>query len=206
MDVFKTIPLGDHQFKIIRDADPMSPREDDNLGTMACFHSNYQLGDKHEEIWKNDREQTWQNAQEFKKWIGEEKDAGRVIGLPLHLYDHSGITMRTKPFHCPWDSGQVGWIYVTKERVIEEYGNFSEASQATALRCLQGEVETYDQYLMGDIYGFILEGPVCDHECSCDVQREQVDSCWGFYGSDPLENGMADGLSDEHRELLKAGA
>ena len=31
---------------------------------------------------------------------------GMVI-LPLYLYDHSGITMNTCGFSCPWDSGQV---------------------------------------------------------------------------------------------------
>ena len=37
---------------------------------------------------------------------------GMVI-LPLYLYDHSGITMNTCGFSCPWDSGQVGWIYAS---------------------------------------------------------------------------------------------
>lgn len=194
MDVYKTITLGDCQLKIIRDVNSESPREWDNLGTMTCFHNSYQLGDKHD-----------QDAQDFKKWIGKEIDEGRVIGLPLYLYDHSGITMSTKPFSCHWDSGQVGWIYVSKEDVVKEYGDFSEATQAKVLRYLQGEVETYDQYLMGDIYGFVLEGPVCD-KCESDGSREDIESCWGFYGDDPLTNGMSDSFSDEHVELLKAGA
>ena len=31
-----------------------------------------------------------------------------VVILPLYLHDHSGLTMNTSGFHCPWDSGQVG--------------------------------------------------------------------------------------------------
>lgn len=34
----------------------------------------------------------------------------KFLMLPLYLYDHSGITMNTTGFSCPWDSGQVGWI------------------------------------------------------------------------------------------------
>ena len=33
-----------------------------------------------------------------------EQMEGMVI-LPLYLYDHSGITMNTTGFSCPWDSG-----------------------------------------------------------------------------------------------------
>ena len=44
---------------------------------------------------------------------------GMVI-LPLYLYDHSGITMNTCGFSCPWDSGQVGWIYADKAMIDKE--------------------------------------------------------------------------------------
>ena len=37
---------------------------------------------------------------------------------------------------------------------------------------LKDEVEVYDQYIRGDVYGFIIE----------DLQGNNVDSCWGFYG------------------------
>lgn len=40
---------------------------------------------------------------------------GQYVILPLYLYDHSGITISTGPFSCPWDSGQVGWIYAPKD-------------------------------------------------------------------------------------------
>ena len=47
--------------------------------------------------------------------------------LPLYLYDHGGITMSTNPFSCPWDDGgQVGWIYASKQKFIDETG-YSEA-------------------------------------------------------------------------------
>lgn len=67
---------------------------------------------------------------------------------------------------------------------------------------LKGEVETYDQYLRGDVYGFVVEKKVgC--ECCGHVETEEVDSCWGFFGSDPIENGMKDNLSKEYHPLLE---
>lgn len=42
--------------------------------------------------------------------------------LPLYLYDHSGTIMNTTGFSCPWDSGQVGWIFCSHKRMKEETG------------------------------------------------------------------------------------
>jgi len=43
------------------------------------------------------------------------------IILPLYLYDHSGITMNTTGFSCGWDSGQVGYIVMSYEKIRKEY-------------------------------------------------------------------------------------
>lgn len=191
--VAKTIKFEDgHQLKIIADESPDSPREWDNLGTMVCFHRRYQLGDKHE----------FDTPEDFREFLHDEDIA---VVLPLYLYDHSGITMSIHPFSCSWDSGQVGWIYVTNETVRGEYGNLTPDSIKLAKRILEGEVEAYNQYIRGDIYGFELLAP---HNCDCDecsCEGEHVDSCWGFYGSDPVENGMVDHLAAKYRKEIMAG-
>jgi hypothetical protein len=38
-------------------------------------------------------------------------------------------------------------------------------------------VETWNQYLSGDVYGFIIE----------DGEGTDVDSCWGFYGLETVK-------------------
>nr|VUX18845.1 Uncharacterised protein [Faecalibacterium prausnitzii] len=48
------------------------------------------------------------------------------IVLPLYLYDHSTLAMSMESFvgravHAEWDSGQVGWIYVSKADIRAEY-------------------------------------------------------------------------------------
>lgn len=93
------------------------------------------------------------------------------ILIPLYLYDHSGITMSTSPFSCPWDSGQVGWIYCTPEMLRMEFGSTAKASVANARDMMEAEVRTYDCYLRGECYGYQLY-----------LSGEEVDSCWGFLG------------------------
>ena len=49
----------------------------------------------------------------------------KYLMLPLYLYDHSGLAMSTESFsgrapHAEWDSGQVGWIYVSKEDALKD--------------------------------------------------------------------------------------
>lgn len=171
--------------KIIQDFDPQNPRDDDNLGTMICFHSRYNLGDKHD----------FKSVQEFKEWWMENAESG--VTLPLYLYDHSGVTMSTGPFSCPWDSGQVGWIYVTAETIKQEFPckRTSKKIRNKVIAILEAEVQTYDQFLTGDIWGFEIERKEDD-------EWEHADSCWGFYGHDPKENYMWEHWSEEIRKLV----
>lgn len=181
----------------------------DNLGTMAYKHRNYTLGDERisdaidwlegelnispKGIYSNDR------LSEL-----EDKFFDKYIGHKLYLYDHSGITISTSPFSCPWDSGQVGYIYVSKEKVREEYGikRVTNKWKDKILSHLDNEVEEFDTYLRGDVFAFEI----------VNENDEMIESCGGFYGDDFTKNGMADhidfsslGLSnyDELIEMLK---
>lgn len=155
--------------KIFTDEDPPNPRtEYDNLGTMVCFHGRYILGDLNHGY----------SSSDFNGWdalhAGIVKEHGPCIILPLYLYDHSGITMNTTGFACPWDSGQVGFIFVSHETLRGEFGwqAVSKKRQAQAKLWLEGEVETYNQFLTGEVYGIVLE----------DRDETELQSCWGYYG------------------------
>ena len=90
----------------------------------------------------------------------------KFLVLPLYLYDHSGITMNTTGFSCRWDSGKVGYIYAAKDSL--------EDPSVELEKVLISEVEVYDQYLTGDVWGYVIED-----ESGC-----ELDSCWGHYGYD----------------------
>jgi hypothetical protein len=171
MEATETKTIGKYKIEIFQDEDPRSPREDDNLGTMICFHSRYSLGDKHD----------FSTPSEFRKSIRNKRKIGIV--LPLYLYDHSGITMNTSGFSCPWDSGQVGWIFITKEKIREEYSKqrISKQLMNRVREYLIGEVQTYDQYLTGDVYGYRITEIKPDDP---DAEGEEIDSCWGYYGNE----------------------
>lgn len=49
-----------------------------------------------------------------------------------------------------------------------------------ALRWLQGEVETYDMYLQGEVYGYVVDELEDEED---DDWNENTDSCWGFYSN-----------------------
>lgn len=186
---------GRFRIRIMQDEEPDDPRNWDNLGTMVCGHKRYRLGDEQAE--KGEYE-NWE------EWLeGEVLSLHNAFYLPLYLYDHGGITMRTRPFYDPWDSAQVGWIYVTLDRARGEFGDLSfEEMEQRVLGVLEGEVQEYDTYLRGDAYGFeIEEYKYCEH-CKRSAW-EPIDSCWGFLGGDFGENGMKEAVGEEHRELFE---
>jgi|LSQX01.3.fsa_nt_gb hypothetical protein len=99
--------------------------------------------------------------------------------LPIYLYDHSGLTINNSGFSCPWDSGQIGWIYASHDDIKKEYGTLDNETIDKADSLLRAETKEYDSYLRGECYGFIIE-----------KDGEEIDSCWGFIGSfrEALEN------------------
>lgn len=169
--------------EIVTDSNPPNPRTEwDNLGTMVCFHKRYNLGDKHD--YRHGDYGSWD---EMKDAIIKNENVAVI--KPLYLYDHSGITISTGEFSNKWDSGQVGFIFISKAKVRKEYSvkRISKKLLAKIETYIDGEVETYDQYLTGDVYGFKLYNS----------EGEEIDSCWGFYGSDYKTNGIKDHIEGD---------
>ena len=165
-------------YDIIVEQDKLSesPREWDNIGKMFCLHGRYDLGDKHN--FSSDDFDGWDEIEAFLK---SEYDA--VIVLPLFLYDHSGISMKTCRHgqHSAWDCGKVGFIYATREQILENYGckKIGKNIRKKVEDNLISEVETYSHYLEGQVYHYSVE-----------KDGELIDSCGGFYGWDNDKNGL----------------
>lgn len=199
--------------QITQDEHPLNPRVDwDNLGTMICLHGRYDLGDKHS--YRHSDFNDWEGLKQLKQAIM--KDIKEGIILPLYLYDHSGITISYKPFSSRFDSGQVGWIYCSLEDACKNWPcktfedtmpDWLDTSKQITLReatqrALEGEVETYDQYLRGDVYRFkVIERKDCVY-CGAYHERE-LDSCGGFFGDNIKTNGILDHIDDEILDLDK---
>jgi len=163
MSIVRTIEYKGHHIDIYQDPDPENPRDWENVGTMICQHRRYKLGDL-----------TRMSFESAKEVYGKDN----MLYLPLYLYDHSGITMSTKPFSCPWDSGKVGYIFVTEEKVREQWNckHITEKIRKAVYTTLEAEVKLYDYYLTGHVYGYLIRGT--------------GDGCWSFYGTDYEDNGL----------------
>lgn len=196
----------------------------DPMGKMICFHSRYELGDKHdfydpEDFYKSLAAEVLPNIDELIDYIESDffsrhadrageaaadkraeliidalvnmKVSENFIVLPLYLYDHSGLAMSVNRFFCPWDSGQVGYIYLSHEDAKKEYADDDDGTAIEkATRYLAGEVREYSAYLEGDVFGFTITDP----------DGEIIDGCAGFYGFDA----NADYVAEEIRNTIDA--
>jgi len=162
--------------KLYQDEDPSSPKDWDQLGTLVTWHREY--------CFDEDGKKVFGSPQDFLERAGAEG----WIYLPVGMIDHSGISLYVGSGahvmdYGGWDSGQIGFIYTTPKR-IEEMGTPRDGVEA----CLAGEVETWDQFVTGDIYGYVIEGP---SDGDSDSHR---DSCWGFYGFEEAKREMVEML------------
>ena len=153
-----------YTINIVRDADPENPREAyHNVGTkLICWHRRYNLSDKNAEYTGE--------PEDFAAWAKKEK----VLYLPVYLYDHGVLSMSTGSFSCQWDSGQVGYIYMTKESILLEFGGkiLTKKAKEWTYNTLESEVKTYDDYLTGNVWGYEI----------LDEEQEVIESCYGFFG------------------------
>lgn len=249
MNDYETYHYRGCKIRVVQDEDPSSPREWDNLGTMVCWHGRYNLGDERpsEDAGVYLTNLATQACRKFSKLNDDYEQAehdlcsddlkfkrieerwGRARAkvletcytkLPLYLYDHSGITMSTGKFSCAWDSGQVGFIYVSLADVLKEHSlakgtwktrvkkheGGTESLRDYASRVMTGEVSTYDDFITGSVYGYIAEAP----------GGEQIDSCWGYYGYDETKDDSymvkdcakpsIDAYIEEHGPILEPNA
>lgn len=182
--------------EVMNDPEPDNPREWDNLGVMFCSHGRYALGDKNakDKLRKDIRGCSMYRAGWEKKYdfdnnadLAHLAEKCEFVVLPVYLYDHSGLAMNTSGFSCPFDSGQVGIIYATKEKLRNEYGvkRISKETRLKALNALRNEVATYDQYLGGNVWGWTVAD-----------EAGSLDGCWGYFEFESIEDDIKSRLPD----------
>ncbi len=176
MNLYETIDYNGHHINIYYDEDALNPRKDfDNLGTLYTAHRRYRPEKEFDEHF--DIHDVFENR------IGDFKDSflRKYIALPVYLYDHSGQTVSTTPFSCPWDSGFFGIIVVSLEKVRKEYGwkNITAKRREQIEEYLRGEIKTLDDYYTGEVFGYEITPENDD--------KEAIESCWGYFGTDSLK-------------------
>ncbi len=96
----------------------------------------------------------------------------------LEAYIHSGVRLALSgegnfPDRC-WDVSQLGYVFASKS----EWKTRKEARKAAL-----SLVETWNDYLSGDVWGYVVE----DDDGNC------LDACWGFYGDDGKKEAQSEG-------------
>lgn len=148
-----------------------------------------------------------QNLDNFQSALDDDDDDAFRVALDtinkhfviydLYLYDHSGLSIRCgRSFgdidSGGWDSGWVGFIYAHHNLADKEFGGDIKKLQ----ECLRSEVETYDDYLTGNCYGYVIK----------DEDGEEIEdgSCWGFLGDEKYCIEEAKSAADsEIKRILK---
>jgi len=144
--------------EIIPDEDCESPNEWDNDRFIVYDHRDFYVekkGFNPKEIFDYFEE----NA--YKKVLYK----GYFV-FTLYAYIHSGVYLSLGrgryPFNDRWDVSSTGSVLIKRTS-----GTWTEAK---ARKVAEGLIETWNQYLSGDVYGYNIE--------------QLNESCWGYYGKD----------------------
>ena len=133
------------------------PRNWDDLSTMVCFTRNYDLGNKH----------SFSSPEDLSEFLTDNEK--NIVYLPIYIYDHGNITIKSSPFSCQWDSGKIGYIYAYKDKLLEAGFKDDDAM----INYLESEIKTYDDYIQGNCYGYSISND----------DNEILDSCGGYLGA-----------------------
>jgi hypothetical protein len=99
-----------------------------------------------------------------------------IVTWAKHFYDaHLVIPVEFSDGQCngsiyeTYPSGANGCVYVTKEKIEYEWGKGAAATKK-AKSYLRTEIETYNSYVEGEVYGWTA------------TLGEHAESCWGYFG------------------------
>jgi len=178
MEAVNTIEYRECTIEIHYDRDSESPRGWCNIGTILGETRNYRFSDS--EAPKHLLKEAT-SIESLARLVQKELKEP-ILWFPIRKYEHSGVVLSigrnqddfAYPFTDTFDSCWVGIIYVPYSKIREEYSkkHVTKKLKDRVYEYLQGEIETYNQYLNGEVYGYIAK----------DAEDNEIDSCWGFYG------------------------
>lgn len=168
-----------YRISLYQDSDSENPRSWDNLGTMLCWHRNYSIGDE--------KPAHLSDPEDALTWAQDAAKNGEIVMLMIRGYDHGRLSIRAYgsgvapdyPFNDYWDSGWLGFIYATRERILDEFSakRMTPALKTKVAGILAAEVDTFNAWGNNNVVGYVIE--------TVDETRPALDdSCWGYYPQD----------------------
>ena len=185
--VAETWLVGNFRVKLIADTDAESPDNwngGEELGIVTTRNRYFEL-----------QQGGFKSPDEVNPNNKDNKDTLRKYWVfPLYMYVHSGVSLSLGnseyPFNDRWDAGQVGYVFASKK---------TWRLSDSARKACQSYVDTWNMYLSGDVWGYVIETLSDD-----DTDGENVDSCWGFYGLDFARKEAQDAAKYYQDEAIKA--
>jgi len=177
----ETITYKGFEIKVEREHYPEDPRYFyDYAGRIATYNDSH--------VGFNECELIGATAKNgYLSWSSELK--WYIFNVKMHailpLYESNGIYSTESV-----QGNQIGFIYMPKDRFKERYFNqdcipdiYKKDNPDITIRqvceiILKGEVETFNDYKNGEVYGWTIEFP------------EETESCWGYYGEDHEKSGV----------------
>ena len=185
----KKITITKPKLVIEYDKYAQSPREDTNLGYFITVDSKIQSPDKNEQLEKVVKETgEYVGSQEehikaIKKDIEQLNE--QVIAIyPITKYEHSGVSYSLGTQHG-FDNSNNGF-YIITNKTQEEI----DVPTKDFEKIIKSELETYNQYINGEIFRFTLY----------DDKGEEEDTCSGFYDLEAIQQNLPSEWKDEDME------
>jgi len=141
-------------------------------------------------------------AEDYEEYTKEEKID--EIRHEMHRADMDTITELCEMFKIPHLVHQsTGYSQGDYAKVLivptDEFFKLTGAPRKGIEKQMQETAELFDAWAWGDVYGFqVIEVTKCE-DCG-EEHEEEIDSCYGFYGSNFETNGMKDYLPEELHE------
>lgn len=154
------------------DPDPSSPSDWDTIGTFTQWHRRYTFGAPVDGPQRAALERGGPRL--LARYLELVEHAAGI--LPVGLYDHSGLSVYAGGGPAlgdaaGWDSGTVGFMWTSRERIRELCGDGPEYQTPEWIAdALAAEVRTWDDYLTGAVIGWTVSDA-----------DGILDGCWGHY-------------------------
>lgn len=132
---------------------------------------------------------------------------GEIVTLPISMYEHSGITLwlgsKWDHYDAQWDCSSIGFAYVekstaNKEGMLDPGEEYDHDWRKWAYAMMEGEMETYDQFVRGEVYGYMIED-----ENGEEASDALLCGCWGFFGDEGKEDMLEAAKADIDSYLKK---
>ena len=137
--------------------------------------------------------------------LGYDPDTREEIGkehpdaVRIDKYEHSGVSYSVsgEGYYCRWDTSSTWAVWFPDDCLKEDLTRFKTKAKRRA-RCIElarQACKLFNQWANGEVYGYK----------TIDPEGNELDSCWGFYGYESIDEAIEEQkkVIDEH--IIEAG-